>query len=579
MDYTQNRLRLGYSASPSQGVGLGFGLNYRTQRASLDGTALGSAAGWSADVGATWAIPRAPGLRAAISIRNWMSLVGSGDLRPGAWIRVDDGPSQRVVPRSRVFGLSYARGPWNLAADINDGWRLGAERLAGNIGALRIGAFIPTRDGEGTTLTVGGALRWHWGSVDYAYVAPSQAAATSHFGVTLRTSYLDPPVTVEGIAVQDLYPALRESYARPEGRAQGRRYEAAAEFAGNTTERLGELWLHNPGDEEARVSVRMRLGRYTERGGTEVVSAVRIGPGERRVVPLQRLLLADEALELVEGRPVEARLDIADVRNPARRRAVWHTTLFLHGRNELVLDDIAKLAAFVTPTDPTVSAFAARVLREAGTLDATDPAWGGMPEGLRRAIALFSALGEMTYSRDPNLPRESGTIDAIKYPSELVGAIAHASGDAPIGDCDDSTALVCSLFEAAGVSTALIQTPRHVLMAFDLGGLSYGSAQANGLGGVTIAIDGNAWAPLETTLLDRGFAEAWRAGLDEARGDVLGSATLRSAWERFGSASPGFPAAKIKVAADELRERIALVRADEWFQSATAPFMGATQNR
>jgi len=579
LGFTQNRMRLGYSASPSQGVGLGFGLNYRTQRASLDGTALGSAAGWSADIGATWAIPRAPGLHAAVGIRNWMSLVGPGDLRPGAWIRVDDGSSQRVTPRSRAFGLSYARGPWNVAADVNDGWRLGAERLAGAMGALRLGAFIPTRDGEGATLTVGGALRWDWGSVDYAYVAPSQAAATSHVGVTLRTSYLDPPVTVEAIAVQNLYPALREFYARPEGSPEGRRYEVAAEFAGSTTERLGELWLHNPGDEAVRVSVRMRMGRYTERGGTEVVGAVRIGPDERRVVPLQNLLLADEALELVEGRPVEARLDIADVRNPARRRAVLHTTLFLHGRNELVLDDVAKLAAFVTPTDPTVSAFATRVLREAEKGEETGAEWGGMPEGLRRAVALFSGLGEMTYSRDPNLPRESGTIDAIKYPSELVGAIADASGDAPIGDCDDSTALVCSLFEAAGVSTALIQTPRHVLMAFDLGGLSYGSAQANGLGDVTIPIDGNAWAPLETTLLDRGFAEAWRAGLAEARGVVLGSATLRSAWERFGSASPSFPAAEISVAADELRERIALVRADEWFQSATAPFMGATQNR
>lgn len=570
--FAQNRFRAGYSARVRSGLGLGFGLNYRTQRASLDGVALGSAVGWSVDLGAAWAPARVPGLEVGLAVRNWMSLIGAGEWRSGAWIRVDDGPSQRLVPRSRALGVSYVRGPWAGAMDWNDGWRVGLERSGGGIGALRAGVFLPTRDGEGATFSAGAGLNWNWGSVDYAFVAPAQSPAASHFGVTLRASYLDPPVTVEAVAIRDLYPALREFYARPDRIVGARPYESVAEFGGESFERIGELWLHNPTDRAVRVAVRLRLGRYTEGNGTEVVDAFRIGPGERRVVPMQKLLLSDEAMELTEGRPVEARVDVADVRNPTRRRAVVHTTLFLHGRNELLVDDVAKLAAFITPADPTVRAFATSILLAAEDGDGDD-----LPPDMRKAIALFAGLGEMAYAGDPNLPRESGTIDAIKFPSELVAAIIGAGHGAPVGDCDDATVLVSSLFEAVGIATALIQTPRHVLMAFDLGGLAYERAQANGLGDVTIAIDGNAWLPLETTLLSRGFAEAWSAGLVEVESGVRDSRTVRSAWERYGVAAPEFPRVDITVSHGELRRRMREVRTNEWFQAATAPFTGATQ--
>ncbi|MBT3265813.1 hypothetical protein HN371_01615 [Candidatus Poribacteria bacterium] len=573
LGFTQNRLRLGYSASPRKDLGLGFGVNYRTQRASLDGASLGAAAGWSTDLGILWTVPRVPGLRAAFSVRNWMSLVGAGELRSGAWVRVDDGPTQRLVPRSRVLAMTYARDGWTGAVDWNDGWRMGVERTAGRLAALRAGAFVPTRDGEGPTFSAGAALNWAWGSVDYAFVAPSQAPTTSHFGLTVRTSYLDPPVIVEGVAIRDLYPALREFYARAERIAATRPYDSPAEFAGGTSERIGEFWLHNPGDAPVRVGVRVEIDGYTGRTGTEVVEAVRIGPGERVIVPIRKLLLADEALELTEGTPVEARVHVADVRNPSRRRAVVNTTLLLHARNELLLDDVAKLGVFITPTDPTVRDFGTRILQ--ATPDDALPV--GLPSNLRRAVALFAGLGEMAYEGDPNLPRESGTIDAIKFPSEMVGAIVGAENGAPVGDCDDATVLVCSLFEALGIATALIQTPQHVLMAFDLGGIPYGRAQATPLGDVTIAVDGNAWAPLETTLLSRGFAEAWRVGLAEARSNVLDSVTVRSAWERYGVAAPVFPSVDVTVSDADLRRRIEEVRTNEWFQSATAPFTDAAQ--
>jgi hypothetical protein len=111
----------------------------------------------------------------------------------------------------------------------------------------------------------------------------------------------------------------------------------------------------------------------------------------------------------------------------------------------------------------------------------------------------------------------------------------------PVGDCDDSAVLVCALFEAVGIPTALIQTPKHVLIAFDVGELSMERAQDAALDDVAIAIDGNAWIPLETTLLSRGFAEAWREGLRQVHNGIVDSVTTRAAWELYGSVVPELP--------------------------------------
>ena len=63
----------------------------------------------------------------------------------------------------------------------------------------------------------------------------------------------------------------------------------------------------------------------------------------------------------------------------------------------------------------------------------------------------------------------------------------HSGDDdkSAFGDCDDSTALYCSLLESVGIKTALIQLPNHVLMAFDLGTISVKQAQEIGLPTIT----------------------------------------------------------------------------------------------
>jgi tetratricopeptide (TPR) repeat protein len=77
------------------------------------------------------------------------------------------------------------------------------------------------------------------------------------------------------------------------------------------------------------------------------------------------------------------------------------------------------------------------------------------------------------------------------------------------GDCDDTTALLCSLLESAGIRTAVLTTPGHVFMAFDSGepaeNLRYLSSPAL----AALASGGSTWIPLETTVVSQGFMAAW----------------------------------------------------------------------
>jgi hypothetical protein len=562
--YAQNRLRLDYAFRPATSLSLGVGVNYRTARASLDGTVLGSAAGWSTDVGLVWNAPLVEGLTTGVGVRNWYSATSGGRWRPGAWIRVEDGPSQRAAPRVVTFGAQYERTRFVVATEFGDDWKLGVEARLSRRLWLRSGVSVPRKDAA--TLTFGVSGSWRAGTLDYAFVMPPTLEPTSYFGLTFGWSYRIPPVVIEGVALANLYPALREFYARGDGRVRETPYASPSDAQPTTNERVGEVWLYNPGDESVRVSVRLRLERFTSRRGTEAVESVEIPARSRIVVPLRKALLNDASIELTENRPVEVRVEVADVRNEARRRAVASANTLLYSRNAIRLDDIGKLAVFVTPTNDVVRGFAERTLHEADEAIRNS----SLPTSLIRAATLFAALSDVTYGRDPNLPRESGTVDAIRYPAELLDRfLSHANGDRPVGDCDDSTVLVCALLESVGISTAFLQTPGHVLMAFDPGGMTLEEAQERGWDAYTIPIDGYAWVPLETTSLDKGFAVAWREGLEQVRLGVLNSITTRLAWERYGNVNPELSRQRVTVSRDVLLSRLADMESDAWFVEAT----------
>jgi hypothetical protein len=82
--------------------------------------------------------------------------------------------------------------------------------------------------------------------------------------------------------------------------------------------------------------------------------------------------------------------------------------------------------------------------------------------------SLFESLRQygVRYREDADTPyarvaSNRSVVDQIQYPAELLHKKA--------GDCDDLTALFCSLLHNANIKTALVDYPSHIFLLFDSG--------------------------------------------------------------------------------------------------------------
>lgn len=244
-------------------------------------------------------------------------------------------------------------------------------------------------------------------------------------------------------------------------------------------------------------------------GGTEEVELTAIF--NERVRALTKSMVR-EASVTVTATPAEAYDDRAN------------TPVLFRGRNEW--DGNARsLRFFVTPDDPDILKCSRDIL-----LQSREAATGPGMEPFTEARALINGFsGKLIYVSDPTL---SG--DYVQYPSETLKLRG--------GDCDDLTVCFASLLGSIGISTAFIDVvppgnpgKSHLYLLFDTGLDSrYGASVAenpkryvlkrNRAGQETV------WIPIETTVIARGFDEAWTAGAQEYFEEVELGLGLAKGW-------------------------------------------------
>jgi tetratricopeptide (TPR) repeat protein len=180
-------------------------------------------------------------------------------------------------------------------------------------------------------------------------------------------------------------------------------------------------------------------------------------------------------------------------------------------RNAMTWDDDRKAAAFVTANNPLVKSYSKNIAANirGDNRDVFDL-------NFRIGMGLFEALTlhGTGYVVDPasayaNLSEELEAVDYIQFPAETLAYQA--------GDCDDLSVLYNAMLEAVGISTAFITAPGHIYTAFDLGIPMERAERVFADTSNLINRDGNAWVPVEVTLVEQGFLEAWRVGAREWR--------------------------------------------------------------
>jgi len=301
-----------------------------------------------------------------------------------------------------------------------------------------------------------------------------------------------PPIVVANRKLEPLFPALL------------RYYQAHSAWTFTLTN-SGSVPLSG-----VTVSVSMR---YLDFPATSAPGET-ILPGATIQVPLS-FSLSPTVLSLEEDMPVQVEYTVAATEgsgNSAIRTSLTGTaTTTIHRVSAITWDKTAKFASFITPNDDVISTFAV----SAGLHQSFDPKWQ-IPARIRRAAAIVDALGAlgMSYTEDPTAPisKVLGNpeyIDNVRFPRVTIRL--HT------GDCDDTTALLASCLEADGIPTAILTSPGHIFLAFDTGipeeyKWMYSTSKTEAIGH-----GGTLWLPIETTIMAKGFAEAWASASDLVR--------------------------------------------------------------
>ncbi len=242
---------------------------------------------------------------------------------------------------------------------------------------------------------------------------------------------------------------------------------------------------------------------------TPALSIPSLAAGESIDVPLlasfNRNIFSVEGITPLTG---EIRVSYTSRGKPAEQKN--SVTYDLHDKTSMVWDDDRKVAAFITPADSALRNYASFIRQSCR--DSTIPAYS---EPMQFAVQVFHALGEIgcLYQVDPTLPftevqGNTMVVDSINLPRTTLKNIT--------GDCDDLTALYCSLLETVGINTAFITIPGHIYAAYNTKVPARDFGKIHPDRKMTISIDGELWVPVEITMIGKtGFMEAWRTGIEE----------------------------------------------------------------
>ena len=518
-----NRFDLSYSIRPHSKFSLGANFKFLTQDIDLDGVSVRSDKGQGLDLGAM-----------VFPYKNIQLGVVVQDVFDTQVGKADDA-STATFPRNTRVGIAYDyRKLGTVAFDVDDRYHLGAEVRPIKQIALR-GGFEKDRDGsEDPTYSFGAGVEYGIFRFDYAYVIPPVLKETSHMGLSIAFNFNPSRVRIERVAVDDIYASQYKTYARaPIGTARVRNLL--------DTPLTTKITTFAPGLMQAPTQ-------------QEVI----LRPKATQEIPLNAVF--SENIMAQEGdKPVQLQVSTTyQSRNLLRtdkgsgRGVVYGPGAIDWGKG------VEQAAAFVTSTDPAVDGLAREAVREASIAQAD--AFGN--RNLLYAAALFDALGAMgvTYVPDPNNPYSTMSetpkaVDTVHYPRETL--------EKRTGDCDDTSILMAALLGNVGVPTKLVDVPGHIFLLLDTGLHERNRLNLSLDESKYVIADDGVWIPLETTLLGKGFTEAWSKGADEYNSwQARGLAQLVDVTEAQAvyapSALPGEPAKTVALDVGVLKTALAV---------------------
>ncbi len=258
-----------------------------------------------------------------------------------------------------------------------------------------------------------------------------------------------------------------------------------------------------------------------------IVEIPKISGSEVIDIPI-KATFNNRILDVDEDTGVQVEVKLTYLRDGQKDDITLTQPMTIYGKNAIVWSDAQMIGSFVTPKDDTLRDYVRQVV------NSYMPEAGPLNQKLVSAMAYFSSLtaSGTNYIIDPNTPfteLRDDQIDYVQFPRETLRLKS--------GDCDDLSVLISAGLENLGIRTAFIEIPGHLFLMFDTG-LGADEADLISQDSSLLAIkDGNVWIPLEATMVDTNFNEAWAEGARKYQVAVaaneLGIIDLHEAWKTF----------------------------------------------
>jgi hypothetical protein len=250
----------------------------------------------------------------------------------------------------------------------------------------------------------------------------------------------------------------------------------------------------------------------------------RLAGGAVTELALKLLPAQDKLLAATETRTVNGKVEVAYAGPTGTVTRTLTAPAKILDRNAMDWTEPEALGGFVTYKAPSIQALARKAVRAVPRTDALDG-------DLVNAAALFEALEclEIRYVKDPT-PSGTMVLDRVQYPAETL--------ELRSGDCDDLSVLYAALLSAIGIPAAVISYHDHVLVMFDTGVYAKNRLALSADTTMSVLHEGRVWIPIETTLVGKGFIEAWHVAAEEfhtalSEGQSVSIVDLHTAWRRY----------------------------------------------
>ena len=249
--------------------------------------------------------------------------------------------------------------------------------------------------------------------------------------------------------------------------------------------------------------------------------------GETREIPI-KATFNNRILEVDEDTGVQVEVKLTYLRDGQKDNISLTQPMTIYGKNAIIWSDSAMLGSFVTPKDDTLRDYVRQLI------NTFQPDPGPLNDKLVSAMVYFSGLtaAGTNYIIDPNTPFTSlrdDQIDYVQFPRETLRLKS--------GDCDDLSVLISAGLENLGIRTAFIEIPGHLFLMFDTGVPAEDAGLISQDSGLLVIRDGNVWIPLEATMVNTSFIEAWAEGANKYQlalaANELEVIDLKQAWREY----------------------------------------------